>query len=95
MPKGPKARSAATLRLDQPGLIPGESWRPYQDVAFVTPAFPEYTSGHAGFSFAAAIVLEAYTGSDVLFDWQSRGVRDLDSDSAMDLIGRCVGAPIN
>ena len=69
-------------------LIPGESWRPYQDVTFVTPAFPEYTSGHSGFSFAAATVLEAYTGSDVLFDGQSRGVRDLDGDGALDLIGR-------
>ena len=54
----------------------------------MTPAFPEYTSGHSGFSFAAATVLEAYTGSDVLFDGQSRGVRDLDGDGDLDLIGR-------
>ena len=37
-------------------LIPGSEWQPYQDVTFVTPAFPEYTSGHSGFSFAAATV---------------------------------------
>ena len=46
-------------------LIDGSTWQPYQDVTFVTPAFPEYTSGHSGFSFAAATVLEAFTGSDV------------------------------
>ena len=38
----------------------------HQDVTFVTPAFPEYTSGHSGFSFAAATVLEAYIGSDAV-----------------------------
>ena len=67
--------------------ILGQDWQPYQDVTFVTPAFPEYTSGHSGFSFAAATVLEAYTGSDVLFDGQSRGVQDLDGDGERDLIG--------
>ncbi|RCL53860.1 MAG: phosphoesterase [Synechococcus sp. MED-G70] len=67
--------------------ILGQDWQPYQDVTFVTPAFPEYTSGHSGFSFAAATVLEAYTGSDVLFDGHSRGVQDLDGDGERDLIG--------
>ena len=32
-------------------------------------------------------MLEAYTGSDVLFDGQSRGVQDLDGDGERDLIG--------
>ena len=67
--------------------ILGQDWQPYQDVTFVTPAFPEYTSGHSGFSFAAATVLEAYIGSDVLFDGHSRGVQDLDGDGKRDLIG--------
>ncbi|WP_051410924.1 vanadium-dependent haloperoxidase [Synechococcus sp. CC9616] len=68
--------------------IPGNSWQPYQDVTFVTPAFPEYTSGHSGFSFAAATVLEAFTGSDVLYDGVSTGVQDFDGDGEPDLIGR-------
>ena len=40
-------------------LIPGEAFRPY----IATPAFAEYTSGHSGFSAAAAAVLTAYTRS--------------------------------
>ncbi|MCC6991601.1 MAG: vanadium-dependent haloperoxidase [Acidobacteria bacterium] len=40
-------------------LIPGETFRPY----IATPAFAEYTSGHSGFSAAAATVLTAYTRS--------------------------------
>ncbi|MAR05478.1 MAG: hypothetical protein CL862_00005, partial [Cyanobium sp. NAT70] len=68
-------------------LISGDRWQPYQDVTFVTPAFPEYTSGHSGFSFAAATVLEKFTGSDVLFDGVSRGAQDFDGDGEPDLIG--------
>ena len=68
-------------------LIDGSTWQPYQDVTFVTPAFPEYTSGHSGFSFAAATVLEAFTGSDVLYDGASRGAKDFDGDGEPDLIG--------
>ncbi len=68
-------------------MIPGSTWQPYQDVTFVTPAFPEYTSGHSGFSYAAASVLEAFTGSDRLYDGISRGAQDLDRDGQPDLIG--------
>jgi hypothetical protein len=45
--------------------IPGEQWQAYQTSAVPTPAFPEFTSGHSGFSAAAAEVLRSYTGSDV------------------------------
>jgi hypothetical protein len=38
-------------------------WLPYQRETFVTPAFAGYTSGHSGFSRAAAEVLAAMTGS--------------------------------
>lgn len=38
-------------------------WLPYQRDTFVTPAFAGYTSGHSGFSRAAAEVLTAMTGS--------------------------------
>lgn len=43
---------------------PGEQWMPYQSPNFITPPFPEYTSGHSTFSAAAAEVLKRLTGSD-------------------------------
>ena len=45
-------------------LIDGEDWHPYQAATFVTPPFPEYTSGHSGFSTASAEILKLFTGSD-------------------------------
>ena len=45
-------------------LIAGEDWHPYQAASFVTPPFPEYTSGHSGFSTASAEILKLFTGSD-------------------------------
>jgi hypothetical protein len=44
--------------------IRGEDWLPYQRANFVTPAFPEYLSGHSTFSAAAAMLLKTATGSD-------------------------------
>ncbi|TME26302.1 MAG: vanadium-dependent haloperoxidase [Chloroflexi bacterium] len=46
------------------GEIPGSEWKPYQPATVVTPAFPEYLSGHSTFSAAAAEVLRRFTGSD-------------------------------
>jgi PAP2 superfamily len=46
------------------GVVPGERWLPYQPLNVVTPAFPEYTSGHSAFSAAGATVLTKFTGSD-------------------------------
>jgi hypothetical protein len=43
----------------------GADWRPYQESNVVTPAFPEFTSGHSAFSGAAAEVLKLFTGRDV------------------------------
>ncbi len=43
----------------------GEDWQPYQAATVVTPPFPEYPSGHSGFSSAAAETLRRLTGSDV------------------------------
>jgi hypothetical protein len=42
----------------------GENWRPYQPANVVTPAFPEFISGHSTFSAASAEVLRRFTGSD-------------------------------
>jgi PAP2 superfamily len=44
--------------------ILGETWKPFQVPTFPTPPFSEYTSGHSGFSMAAATVLKRFTGSD-------------------------------
>lgn len=46
------------------GPIAGEMWRPFQKDTFPTPPFPEYVSGHSAFSMAAAVVLQAVTGSN-------------------------------
>ncbi|MGE0001020.1 MAG: vanadium-dependent haloperoxidase [Fimbriimonadaceae bacterium] len=42
----------------------GEEWMPYQSPNFVTPPFPEYSSGHSTFSSAGAEILKRVTGSD-------------------------------
>lgn len=42
----------------------GSKWKPYQSTKFVTPPFPEYTSGHSTFSAAGATVLRGLLGSD-------------------------------
>lgn len=46
------------------GTALGELWHPYQSPNFITPPFPEYTSGHSTFSGAAAEVLRRFTGGD-------------------------------
>ena len=45
-------------------VINGEDWQPYQAPTVVTPAFPEYVSGHSAFSAAGAEILKRFTGSD-------------------------------
>lgn len=46
-------------------FIKGEDWSTYgQASTVVTPAFPEYNSGHSTFSAASAEVLKRFTGSD-------------------------------
>jgi hypothetical protein len=44
--------------------VDGKFWMPYQSPNFITPPFPEYTSGHSAFSSAAAEILKRFTGSD-------------------------------
>jgi len=45
-------------------VIDGADWEPYQPVTFVTPPFPEFTSGHSTFSAAGAEILKSFTGRD-------------------------------
>lgn len=73
--------------------IRGEDWKPYQDSTFVTPPFAEFTSGHSGFSAAAAVVLTATTGSDAFFDGVTRIGKDLNGDGVEDLLGEHVAMP--
>ena len=68
----------------------GSEWRPYQDVTFVTPAFPEFVSGHSTFSYTAAVILDNFFDSDKFYDGKSRGAHDLDGDGKRDKIGRHV-----
>jgi len=46
------------------GLRPGEQWMPYQALGVVTPAFPEYVSGHSAFTAGGATILSLFTGGD-------------------------------
>lgn len=46
------------------GLVDGSQWLPYQQLTVLTPAFPEYVSGHSTFSSAAAKILQSFTGGD-------------------------------
>lgn len=44
--------------------IDGADWIPYQEFTVVTPAFPEFMSGHSTFSAAGARILALWTGSN-------------------------------
>jgi hypothetical protein len=48
--------------------IDGGQWLPYQEATVVTPAFPEYISGHSTFSAAGAYTLQQVTGSNLFGD---------------------------
>jgi hypothetical protein len=47
-----------------PEGVPAAQWIPYQSVTVVTPAFPEYVSGHSTFTSAGATMLAQFNGSD-------------------------------
>jgi hypothetical protein len=47
------------------GTVKGQNWMPYQAFGVVTPAFPEYVSGHSSFSAAGGYILRNYTSSDI------------------------------
>lgn len=70
--------------------IPGELWLPYQALIFVTPAFPEYVSGHSTFSAAAAEVLTRFTGSNRFYDGETILYDDFNRDGLPDLLGQHV-----
>jgi hypothetical protein len=47
------------------GTVQGESWVPYQESNFVTPPFPDFPSGHSGFSQSFANVMTDWFGAAV------------------------------
>jgi len=73
--------------------ILGQDWQPYQAATFVTPAFQEYVSGHSTFSRASREVLKASSGSDRLYDGQTRLGEDFDGDGVEDLLGQHIALP--
>ena len=46
------------------GRVLGQNWIPYQATGVVTPAFPEYVSGHSTFTAAGRTVLALFYGTD-------------------------------
>jgi hypothetical protein len=46
------------------GKVPSQQWMPFQALTVVTPAFPEYVSGHSTFSAAGATLLSMANGGD-------------------------------
>ncbi len=73
--------------------IMGQNWRPYQSLTFVTPAFPEYTSGHSTFSRTGREVLLGITGSDALYDGVTKLGEDFDRDGVEDFMGQHIAVP--
>lgn len=72
-----------------PQEILGRFWQPYQDPTFVTPPFPEYTSGHSTFSAASAAILTLFTGSDRFYDGQTTlYYEDFNRDGLPDMLGQ-------
>lgn len=70
--------------------IQGEYWRTFQVNTFPTPPFAEYTSGHSGFSMAAAVVLKRFTGSD-RFGYFYVQTKPLAADPTENVIGLTMG----
>ena len=46
------------------GYVDADKWLPYQALNVVTPAFPEYVSGHSTFTAAGATMLATFNGGD-------------------------------
>ena len=46
------------------GKVLGQHWMPYQATNVVTPAFPEYVSGHSTFTAAGRTILALFYGTD-------------------------------
>jgi len=70
--------------------IPGEAWRPYQSLTFVTPPFSEFVSGHSTFSAAVAEVISRFTGTNRLYDGVTVLDGDFNRDGIPDMLGEYI-----
>jgi hypothetical protein len=50
------------------GKVFGQNWQPYQQIAVVTPGFPEYVSRHSTFSGAGGVLLALAFGNNGAFN---------------------------
>jgi hypothetical protein len=48
------------------GSVLGDNWLPYQPYGFITPAFPDFPSGHSAFSQTFANVMTAWFGPNII-----------------------------
>ena len=48
-----------------PSTIDGAQWVPYQCPSFVTPPFPEFVSGHSGFTKGFSLTMQKWFGSAI------------------------------
>ena len=62
--KGKQVTSCGGVRARASAWWDGSQWMPYQAVTVVTPAFPEYVSGHSTFSGAGMAILSWMTGGN-------------------------------
>lgn len=49
------------VRTQNGSIVQGKLWSPYQKSTFITPPFPDYTSGHSCFSASAMTILNYFT----------------------------------
>lgn len=68
----------------------GQTFRPYQSLTFVTPAFSEYTSGHSTFSACGAEVLTAFSGRNALGSLPLELPVDRNGDGINDRLGEFI-----
>ena len=60
-----RRRYAGTAISSWNGTINGSLWIPYQRANFVTPPFPDFTSGHSNFTKSFAIVMTKWFGATI------------------------------
>lgn len=68
----------------------GETWSAYQPFLFVTPPFPEYTSGHSSFGMASAEVFTLFTGTTSYYDGVTQVQQDFNNDGFFDKLGEYI-----
>lgn len=60
-----RRRYAGTPVASWNGTVDGAQWTPYQRANFVTPPFPDFVSGHSGFSKGFALTMAKWFGPNI------------------------------